>query len=144
MLYKYKKIKYVSLLILFSFPALAEDSTSFGLSLGSPAGANFVIKSNALGIPMQISGGYWGDNASGIEIGYNFYQNTDSFLYSAQIVAGYTDFRENNLKSDIRKYAGFSATFKRGGFFIEPGLSFGSGDYSNPQLNFQIGWLWGL
>jgi hypothetical protein len=79
MLHKYKKIACVNLLILSSFSALAEDSTSFGLSLGSPAGVNFVIKSDELGTPLQISGGYWGDKVSGIEVGYNFYQNNDSF-----------------------------------------------------------------
>jgi hypothetical protein len=27
---------------------------------------------------------------------------------------------------------------------MEPGLTFGSGDYSNPQLTLKIGWLWDL
>ncbi|MBA6288837.1 hypothetical protein [Colwellia sp. MB3u-4] len=144
MVQKYKKITCVSLLILSSFSALAEDSTSLGLSLGSPAGANFVIKSDELDVPLQISGGYWGDKISGIEVGYNFYQNNDSFFHSAQIISGYSDIEKNKFKSDKWKYVGFSATLKKGGFFMEPGLTFGSGDYSSPQFTFQIGWLWGL
>ncbi|GAC03879.1 hypothetical protein GAGA_1016 [Paraglaciecola agarilytica NO2] len=37
---------------------------------------------------------------------------------------------------------GASATFSWGGFFVEPGISVGSGDYSSPQLLFQAGYLW--
>ena len=144
MLQKYKKTIGLTLLILSSFSVSAEKSTSFGLSLGSPAGGNFIIKSDKLGLPLQISGGYWGDRVSGIELGYNFYQNNDSFFHSAQIITGYSETSENKFESDKWKYAGVSATFKKGGFFMEPGLTFGSGDYSNPQLTFQIGWLWGL
>ena len=122
----------------------AKESTSLGLSLGSPAGMNFVIKSDELGVPLQISGGYWGDTISGIEVGYSFYEQEKTFFRSVQLIAGYNDIEKNDNKSDKWRYAGLSATFQKGGFFIEPGLTFGSGDYSSPQLTFQIGWLWGL
>ncbi|WP_299806151.1 hypothetical protein [uncultured Shewanella sp.] len=144
MFQNYKIISCATLFTLFSFSATAEESTSIGLSLGSPAGANFVIKSDELGFPLQVSGGYWGDKVSGVELGYNFYQQKDSFFHSAQVITGYSDVEKNQFESDKWTYAGISATFKTGGFFMEPGLTFGSGDYSNPQLTFQIGWLWDL
>ena len=144
MLQKYIKNTCVSLLALSSFSAFTQESTSIGLSIGSPAGVNFVIKSDTLGIPLQISGGYWGDKVSGIEVGYSFYQHHDSFFHSAQLIAGYNHLETNQFESDTWRYTGVSATFKKGGFFMEPGLTLGSGDYSNPQLTFQIGWLWDL
>jgi hypothetical protein len=147
MLQKYIKITFVSLLTLSSLSSLStfsQESTSIGLSIGTPAGVNFVIKSDALGVPLQISGAYLGDKVSGIEVGYSFYEHNDSFFYSAQLIAGYSHIETNQFESDTWRYAGASATFKKGGFFMEPGLTFGSGDYSNPQLTFQIGWLWDL
>lgn len=137
----FMKITSASLLAFSSFIVLAEESTSIGLSIGSPAGANIVIKSNELGFPLQVSGGYWGDKIRGLEVGYNFYQNQDSFFHSAQVIAGYSDIEENRFENSTWRYTGVSATFKKGGFFMEPGLTFGSGDYSNPQVTFQIGWM---
>ena len=144
MFQKYIAVTCVSLLTLSHFSAFAQNSTLIGLSIGTPASVNFVIKSDALGVPLQISGGYWGDKISGIEVGYSFYQHNDSFFHSAQIITGYNHIETNQFESDTWEYAGASITFKKDGFFMEPGLTFGSGDYSNLQLTFQIGWLWYL
>ncbi|MDO7086648.1 hypothetical protein WNY51_07540 [Pseudocolwellia sp. AS88] len=134
----------VTLLTLSCLPTLANESTTFGVSLGTPAFANFVIKSDKFGLPLQLSGGYWGDRASGIEVGYSFYQNKDSFFHSAQVITGYLHMEKNRYENNRWSYVGVSTTFKNGGFFLEPGLTFGSGTYSNPQLMIQIGWLWDL
>ena len=90
MIQKYKNVAWGSLLFLSSFSALAEDSTQVCLSFGSPAGINFILKSEELGVPLQISVGYWGDTMNGIEVGYNVYQNNDSFFQSIQIISGYS------------------------------------------------------
>lgn len=134
----------VTLLALSSLPILANESTTFGVSLGSPALANFVIKSDKLGLPLQLSGGYWGDKVSGIEAGYSFYQNKDSFLNSVQVITGYSETEQTKFDKHSWTYVGVSTTLKKGGFFIEPGLTIGSGEYSNPQFMLQIGWLWDL
>ncbi|MBY6017695.1 hypothetical protein KUW04_07905 [Halomonas denitrificans] len=131
------------LLAAFALPATAQDSTAFGLALGTPAGGNLVLKSDALGVPLQIAGGYWGDKLSGVELGVSVYERPDSFFQSVSLIAGYSDLEENSRESKIWRYGGVSFTFGTGGFYFEPGLTFGDGDYDNPQLTFQIGWLWG-
>ncbi len=144
MMFKQCKIIILTFLALGSFSTFAYDSTNFGVSLGTPSLANFVVKTDKLGIPLLLSGGYWGDKVSGIEAGFGFYQNNDSFFHSAQVITGYSAINRNEGNTKRWTYVGVSTTFKKGGFFIEPGLSVGSGTYSNPQLMIQIGWLWDL
>jgi hypothetical protein len=76
----------------------------------------FVIKSDKLGVPLQISGSYWGDKIGGIEVGYNFYQNNDSSFQSFQIITGYSDIEKKQSSSERWKYIGISTTYKKGGF----------------------------
>lgn len=140
----YLKIVSSTLLIITPYLSVAEESTSLGLALGSPAAINFVIKSDKLGVPLQLSGGYWGDQVSGVEVGYGFYKNDDAFFSSVQFIMGYSDLARHRNRSEKWKYAGISGTFRKGGFFFEPGITVGSGDYSNPQVTVQIGWLWDL
>ena len=141
---KFLKTTAFTVITLTSVSSSAEELDSFGLSLGSPAALNFVYKSEKLGIPLQISGGYWGDKVSGVEVGYNFYKNNDSIFRSAQVITGYSVIEKNRFDNHRWTYVGVLTTFKKGGFFFEPGLTFGSGTYSNPQLMLQVGWLWDL
>lgn len=141
---------------MFSFAE--EDRTEIGASLGTPSGINFVLKKDVSGLPFQLSGFYLGEQY-GIEAGYSFYRNENSNFRSAQIVGGTITTEEDayraNTSSDyffLEKYTdekewnylGVSTTFQFGGFYIEPGLNAGSGDYSSPQLSLQLGWLWSL
>jgi hypothetical protein len=141
-------IKTISTLLLIAISpfTLSNEPVSFGVSLGSPAGANFVIKTNKFGLPLQVSGGYWGDKAKGIELGYSFFQNESSLFSSAQFIVGHSEIEDKSSYPIIEKwtYAGISTTFSTGSFYIEPGLTFGSGDHSNPQFTIQVGWLWGI
>ncbi len=140
----YSKITMLSLFSIATPTALANTQSSLGLSIGSPALINVVFKSNEFGLPIQISGGIWGDEIKGAEIGISFYQNETSIFSSAQFIVGYSENKKSNDYKDKWTYAGVSATYNYGNFYIEPGISFGSGDYSNPQLLLQAGWLWGL
>ena len=112
-----------------------------GLSIGTPAGINFVYKGDIANVPIQVSGAYWGDKAQGLELGYRFIEN-DSAFSSAQLLLGYSRTEDSNDVADEWSYIGASATFSYKGFYIEPGLSVGSGDYSNPQLLIQAGYTW--
>lgn len=134
------------------------NRTEIGLSLGTPAVLNFVLKKRFSGLPLHVSGFYFGE-FYGVEAGYSFYRNENRQVRSIQLVAGASTIKEDehryytssgNLyyeeyeeKKDWN-YIGVSATFQFGGFFIEPGLSVGSGDYSSPQVLLQLGWLWSL
>ncbi|SEL78202.1 hypothetical protein SAMN05216262_1228 [Colwellia chukchiensis] len=128
------------LLTSFSSFSAQDDDYKIGLSVGSPALANIVIHKEIKGLKFQLSGGYWGDKVSGIEVGTSFYNNPDNFISNANIVLGYS--RQENSKLKEWSYAGITTRLEKNGFFIEPGLSFGSGDYSSPQLLIQAGYLW--
>lgn len=157
-----KKLLLGSLLSIAAVCAQAdsERDTQLGFSLGAPGGINLVYKTHLGNAPVQISGGYLGDSY-GLELGYSFYENTDSWFRSAQITIGkahiekdktwsYYDPSRNTFYSvdyvdeDDWTYASISNTFQFGGFFIEPGLSIGTGDFDSPQFLLQAGWLWSL
>lgn len=136
--------------------AVENGDTQAGISLGSPGAFNLVIKKELSGHPLQLAIGYVG-SAYGIETGYSFYHDRDSFMRSWQAIAG--TFRAEDRSrvldmdaggyrwrydDDSWSYVGVSGTFQYGGFFLEPGLSVGTGDYSNPQLTIQVGWVWAL
>ncbi|MBU2986668.1 hypothetical protein KO528_14990 [Saccharophagus degradans] len=146
-----------TLICLATFSAsYAENNTEVGVSLGTPGAINLVVKKDMWGLPLQISGGAM-ENILGVEIGYRFYVNNDNIFRSAQLVTGYTSvtntyqtirLQGNNYvlaDYDEKKswsYIGVSNTFQFGGFFIEPGLNIGTGEYTSPQLLIQAGWLW--
>ena len=134
-----KKCLFALSISLLSTSVVADDQ--FGLSIGTPSAVNFVYKGEVADIPIQVAGGYWGDSYSGVELGYRFIERDGAFS-SAQLLAGYSRLEDSNDIVDEWTYVGASATFSWGGFFIEPGISVGSGDYSNPQLLFQAGYLW--
>jgi len=115
------------------------QESELGFSLLTPGGINFVAKSNNVDFPFQASIGYSSEKTHGVEVGYNFLKNKDSFFRSAQVIVGKSTARNSDWK-----YAGLSATFQSGNFFIEPGITVGSGanKYSNPEFILQIGWLW--
>lgn len=153
--------KIVTGVIFVSAPAFTyadENRTQIGFSVGTPAGLNFVLKKNVAGLPLQVSGFYFG-KIYGVEAGYSFYRNEDSHVRSIQLVAGTSTIEEDEHRyytlsgnlyyeeyEDKKEwnYIGVSTSFHFGGFFIEPGLNVGSGEYSSPQLSLQLGWLWSL
>lgn len=124
---------------LLSTSVFADDR--FGVSIGPPALVNFVYKGEVADLPIQVSGGYWGDKHRGIELGYRFVEREGVFS-SAQVLAGYYRLKDSGDSIDEWTYVGASATFSWGGFYLEPGISVGSGDYSNPQVLIQGGYLW--
>lgn len=121
----------------------------YGISMGSPGGINFVAKKEVAGMPLQFSVGH-SIFYYGAEAGYQFYRNESGPFRSVQFVAGAT--RENHIlinfgeDSDLEvstwNYVGLSTTLEIGRFYIEPGISFGTGDYSSPRGLLQIGRLW--
>ena len=154
-----KKVVYgVMFVVAPMFSYAGENRTEVGASLGTPSGINFVLKKDISGFPVQVSGFYLGE-IYGIEAGYSFYRNESSHFRSVQIVVGTSVIEEDAYRVYVSSdtfvlqeykdekewnYLGVSTTFQFGGFYIEPGLSAGSGDYSSPQLSLQLGWLWSL
>ncbi len=142
--------KFIISLLFLSMPAFAEDvkdrNSQIGLALGTPGGLNLVLKSHLANHPVQLSAGYIGSDTFGLEAGYRFYTNEKSLIRSVQVIAGTAKFEDLSYPNDRRvwHYVGVSSTLQYGGFFVEPGLSVGSGDFTNPQLVLQGGWLWRL
>ena len=123
-------------LLLSSMNVNARD-LQYGISFISPGGINFTTKATIAELPLQASIGYLADDMYGFEFGYSFLKNSSRTFRSVQLVAGSTKISRREWD-----YAGLSATFQRGGFYVEPSILVGSGDYSNPQISMQIGYLW--
>lgn len=151
-----KYILAIAAIVPLTLHAADNDDTQIGLSLGTPGGINLVVKKSFSGHPLQLAVGYIGD-AYGAEAGYSFRYNSDSAFRSWQATIG--TFRAEDqsralvrdatgyrwhYEDDVWTYLGLSATFQFGGFFLEPGLSVGTGDFSSPQATLQLGWLWSL
>ncbi|WP_052691859.1 hypothetical protein [Teredinibacter purpureus] len=135
------------------------NKTEIGFNLGSPALLNVVVKKELNGLPIQVSGFYWGD-AYGVEGGFSFYKSESRYFRSAQIIAGMSRSDEhdmylvsnNNLRvidsyntRDKFKYFGVSTTFQFGTFYLEPGIGYGSDNSSSGLASFfQVGWLFSL
>ena len=113
----------------------------FGATLFMPGGLNFV-------------GGYHYDNFGAIgEVGY-----FPSVIFGFQIEFLYNLKSSRQFEHNLGIGGGFSYMFYDGeedwgylellynlniyGFFIEAGLSIGSGSYTNPQVRFQIGYVY--
>ncbi|GAC03880.1 hypothetical protein [Paraglaciecola chathamensis] len=88
-----KKCLFALSISLLSSSVVADDQ--FGLSIGTPAAANFVYKGEVADIPIQVAAGYWGDSYSGVELGYRFIERDGAFS-SAQILAGYSRLEDSN------------------------------------------------
>ncbi|TKB44151.1 hypothetical protein E8M12_13010 [Thalassotalea mangrovi] len=99
---------------------------------------NFVYKGDRL----HFSGGYWGDNIRGIELGIPFYDIKHSYLTTINATVGHTRTEDSMNDVDEWTYVGVSTTIDFNGFYIEPGLTIGKGDYDSPQLSLQLGYLW--
>lgn len=151
-----KYLLVIAALTPLSLQAADSVDAQIGLSLGTPGAVNLVIKNEVFGQPMQLAVGYVG-TAYGAEAGYSFYYNSESAMRSWQITVGTFRAKEEKrvvvrdasgtrwwYEDETWSYLGVSGTFQYGGFFLEPGISAGTGDFSNPQLTLQAGWLWSL
>jgi len=123
-------------------------SDEIGLSVGSPGVINFVYHKATGERTYRLAVGGIDSQTYGIEVGATLIRNPGELFRSLQVVAGAASMRNrvapNLTVADQWIYGGLSTTFQYGGFFVEPGLTLGVGDYSNPQLILQIGWLWEL
>jgi len=126
-------------LVATSTQSYANDDLELGVSLFTPSAFNLVAKGNIDNHHLSVSGNYLGDDAHGIQLGYSLLYRPGKGARSVDVVMGYSEVSYNEWT-----YVGLNATFQYGGFFIEPGISIGEGDFCNPQLLLQMGWLWSV
>lgn len=123
-------------------------SDELGLSLGTPGGINLVYHKATEERTYRLAVGGLGPKSYGIEVGATLIRNPGELFRSLQVIAGASSIRNNVSPTltvaDRWVYGGLSTTFQYGGFFVEPGLTVGVGDYTNPQFILQVGWLWEL
>jgi len=135
----------VIFVLLYTSSTFADDSKrAFGVSFLTPGVVNFVWKGSRE-FPAQLAVGLLDKHTYGLELGYSFFRTFENrFQGSLQVIGGHSSIKpEGGNEVKEWSYLGVSGTLFKGGFFIEPGLTFGTGAYSSPEVSLQIGWLWG-
>jgi hypothetical protein len=125
--------------------------TEFGGTFGTPAVINLVFGKHFDKYMVKASGMYLGSTAKGIQLelglklsefkntyhaislvgGYSYIKNKQTSLY------GYEQYQVSEWM-----YGGIVYNLNTNGFYLQPGLSIGSGSYNNPQIMIQIGYVY--
>ena len=145
----------VIVLILIAVPALSANAieksgaikSTYGITIPMPGGVNLVT-TQYLGprIGVRLTGGYLpardGGHLAGGQVGLVWKaKEWGSSLADIGLIGGYSEIDRGCPCSldDYWRYGGAAGSYKWRAFFVEGGLTFGSGTYSNPQAVLQIG-----
>ncbi len=118
-----------------------------GATMGAPSGVSVPGGLYFSDLGVRISGGSWGKNWNGVQgdLSFNFLRRP-SFVMSISVIGG--QFQNKSTDSQQggqyvqQKYYGLAYDMDLAGFFLQTGLATGPGEYSNPQITFQFGYLW--
>ena len=132
------------------FAALPQDSDDFkdkqyseiGVNLGLPAGVNLLAGQWFGRMGLSVSGMYLSTvHGAQANIGYKLF-DTGKSRGSISLIGGFSQINDNDDKKDKEwKYAGAAYNWVYRWFWLEAGLSLGRGDFSNPQLVLQVGFI---
>ncbi len=121
--------------------------STYGITIGTPAGLN-ITTSQYFGSKagLRLTGAYFPSRCGGYLAGgqagiiWKLKEEGNS-LYDVAVVCGYTEIEYGRASGEdqIWQYVGITGSYKWRSFFIEGGLSVGSGTYTNPQALLQIG-----
>jgi len=109
----------------------ASQLTEFGVTLGTPAGLNLVLGVwgvQSLPIVARISGGFFGNDLSGIQLELGFrLSHTRNFRHALSLGFVHT---EANFLFTKMNWTGIGPLYvlNWGGFSFQTGLTFGSGE----------------
>lgn len=126
---------------------------ALGAGIGTPAGFTFIGGFYFAPVALRISGGAWGPHWNGFQADLSLiFNHTSAFAQGVSLVGGV--FRTNpvlldaagNLSEQTKSVHYLGGTFDMylAGFFLQIGLAHGRGDYPNPQLLVQAGYLFAL
>jgi hypothetical protein len=130
--------------------ASAARFLAIGAGIGTPSGITFIAAGCYAPIALRVSGGYWGTRWNGIQgdIGLVF-NSSASFAHGISVIGGV--FRTNPTRigdsgasgeqSKMVHYFGAAYDAYLAGFYLQVGLAHGRGDYPNPQLVMQFGYM---
>lgn len=133
-----------------SFYQYKNTSSEFGITFGTPSGLNLVVATHIGKIMIKGSGLYLGDIAKGLqfEIGYKLSEFARTY-HAINLVGGYSSLQSKEQtifgEQTVQKkwtYVGIVYNLNTNGFYLQPGLSIGTGDFTNPQFMFQIGYVY--
>lgn len=137
------------LVLKLDFKEVKDRYVSFGATVGSPAIINALISYNAFktgGIRLSGLTGLTDNSGYQIELYYNL-SNSKNFESNISVMKGESKFIDVNQNSFFEtnylywNYYGAAVDLNYYGLFGQFGLSMGSGDFSSPQLMFQLGYV---
>ena len=121
-----------------------------GALVGVPSGVAVTGGVVAEPLCVKVSGGYWGSDWNGVQGDVGWVFDSEGLLAQGIFVVGGT-FRANpqllngqgELVRNIRqeRYIGLAYGVDYAGFFLQAGLAKGMGDYPNPAVLLQAGYL---
>ena len=120
---------------------LREDSyQEIGINIGTPAALNLAFGHWFNSVGVRVSGMYFGQtNGVQLNLGLKLSDNARR-RHALFIIGGISNIDLNNRVREWT-FLGLVYNLNFRGFFLEPGLTFGEGDYSNPQVALQIGYM---
>jgi hypothetical protein len=137
-----------------SIPVPEKKSLVLGASIGSPASASLVGGIYYNDFSLKLSGMAWSSSWYGIEGSISFaITRNENLIQSISFVGGRysakikkVNMETNSEYDEIRKekYFGLAYDINYDGFYLQTGLGIGSGDYGNPILLFQTGYLFNI
>jgi len=120
---------------------IAESYQKFGFAILSPAVGNIVYGYTTKKFGFQFSGGFWGKDVYGIQVGPSINLYLSENIEHNCIIA----YNAQNLETKYFNSINFLWDANFSGFHLQAGMGFGSGSFSSPQLMIQIGYAyrWG-
>ncbi|MCB2205246.1 hypothetical protein KQI65_10895 [bacterium] len=130
--------------------------SELGINIGTPGGLNLAYGHWFGGIGLRLSGMIYGPSLSGLQLNLGFkLSDTYRMSHVLALVGGVSHFEleEETYYSSYSlithrtrvydwTYLGGIWEMNWWGFFLQTGLAVGSGDFSNPQLMLQIGYMY--
>jgi hypothetical protein len=109
-----------------------------GFSIGTPAVFQGIIGYYFDGYGVRGSGGYYGQFYNGIQINFlKALKNSKDFTSNLSLATGYSQIGGREWT-----YGAAMWDANWSGLFLELGVSLGTGNYTNPQLSLQFGYLY--
>ena len=137
--------------------ALPKHWSEFGGAIGTPAGVNFVVGARWPTIGIRLSGGFWGESLYGAQIAVPLTLARSEytthaiapFITTSHIVISHENVYYSSYgygyidEPSTHTWTGLGVAYELNthGFDLEAGLDVGSGSYSNPQFDIQIGYV---
>ncbi len=121
-----------------------------GALVGMPSGLAVTGGVVAEPLCVKVSGGYWGSDWNGVQGDVGWVFDTEGLLAQGIFIVGGT-FRANprllNGQGELvrtsrqERYIGIAYGIDYAGFFLQAGLANAKGDYPNPAVLLQAGYL---